>query len=35
MFVFYLDTRKRLIGLHGLLVGCGEISGNDRLKNSV
>ncbi|CAF4279924.1 unnamed protein product, partial [Adineta steineri] len=26
-YVKYGDTRKRLIGLHGLLVGCGEILG--------
>ncbi len=26
-FFFFLETRKRLIGLHGLLVGCGEILG--------
>jgi hypothetical protein len=28
---FYLiDTRKRLIGLHGILVGCGEILGKTK-----
>ncbi|CAM4814393.1 unnamed protein product, partial [Rotaria magnacalcarata] len=26
-YVKYGDTRKRLIGLHGMLVGCGEILG--------
>ncbi|CAF3836713.1 unnamed protein product, partial [Rotaria sp. Silwood1] len=26
-YVKYGDTRKRLIGLHGILVGCGEILG--------
>ncbi len=26
-FVYWIDTRKRLIGLHGILVGCGEILG--------
>lgn len=24
---FTLETRKRLIGLHGLILGCGEIFG--------
>ena len=23
----FLDTRKRLIGLHGILIGVGEVSG--------
>jgi hypothetical protein len=27
-FMFFVDTRKRLIGLHGILVGVGEIVGN-------
>ncbi len=27
--VFCIDTRKRLIGLHGFLVGCGEILGKN------
>ena len=26
-FLLCTDTRKRLIGLHGILVGCGEILG--------
>lgn len=25
--IILIDTRKRLIGLHGILVGCGEIIG--------
>ena len=25
--VFRVDDRKRLIGLHGLILGCGEIAG--------
>ncbi|CAF2311775.1 unnamed protein product [Rotaria sp. Silwood2] len=32
-YVKYGDTRKRLIGLHGILVGCGEILGKNNCKN--